>query len=242
LDADIILFGELHDNPVIHWLELELTKSVYAEKKQKLILGMEMFEADDQLKINEYFAGSISEKSFEDEARIWKNYKTDYKPIVLFGKSNSLSFIATNIPRRYASFVAKKGLDSLMFLSPEAKNYMAPLPIEVDLNLPGYKSMPSGGMSHGVSHLAEAQAVKDATMSYFILKNYSKGKIFLHFNGAYHSNNYEGIVWFLKKANKSLKIVTISAVEQSDISKLSDENMKLSDFIIVIDDNMTKTN
>ena len=27
--ADVILFGEFHDNPIIHWLQLELTNDLY---------------------------------------------------------------------------------------------------------------------------------------------------------------------------------------------------------------------
>ena len=37
--ADIILFGELHDNPICHWLQKELTQDLYLEVKDKLVLG-----------------------------------------------------------------------------------------------------------------------------------------------------------------------------------------------------------
>ena len=46
-NADIILFGELHNNPVCHWLQYELTKDLYEVIKSDLILGAEMFEAAD---------------------------------------------------------------------------------------------------------------------------------------------------------------------------------------------------
>lgn len=68
LEADIVFFGELHNNPICHWLQLELTKSLYAEKGNNLILGAEMFEADNQLLLDEYLSGKISMKSFEQEA------------------------------------------------------------------------------------------------------------------------------------------------------------------------------
>ncbi len=32
-EADIVLFGELHDNPIGHWLQLELTKDLFEAKK-----------------------------------------------------------------------------------------------------------------------------------------------------------------------------------------------------------------
>jgi len=49
--------------------------------------------------------------------------------------------------------------------------------------------------SHGGENLPKAQALKDATMAFFISENYIFGKIFIHFNGAYHSDNYEEILW-----------------------------------------------
>ncbi|HPF52992.1 MAG TPA: ChaN family lipoprotein, partial [Draconibacterium sp.] len=91
-DADIVLFGELHDNPISHWLELELTKDLFASKGENLVLGAEMFERDNQLILDEYMSGEISQRNFEDEARLWPNYKTDYKPLVEFAKENKIRF------------------------------------------------------------------------------------------------------------------------------------------------------
>ena len=79
---EVNFFGELHNNPIAHWLQLQLTKEFYQSKKDKLVLAAEMFEADDQIIMDEYLTGAISEKSFKDEAKLWPNYETDYKPLV----------------------------------------------------------------------------------------------------------------------------------------------------------------
>ena len=63
--ADIVLFGELHDNPISHWLELEVTKDLYEFKKEDILLGAEMFETDNQLIINEYFDNLIPQNYFD---------------------------------------------------------------------------------------------------------------------------------------------------------------------------------
>jgi hypothetical protein len=97
------------------------------------------------------------------------------------------------------------------------------------------------GMQHSNANLPKAQAAKDATMSYFILKNWTKGKLFIHYNGSYHSDNFEGIVWYLKQSNKNLNIKTIATVNQADISKLSDESKNMADFILCVPETMTKT-
>jgi len=90
-DADVILFGELHNCPITHWLQLELTVDIHGGTDRKLIMGAEMFEADNQMILDEYLGGVFSEDKFEDEAKLWTNYKTDYKPLVNYAKENELA-------------------------------------------------------------------------------------------------------------------------------------------------------
>ena len=101
---------------------------------------MEMFESDDQTLIDEYLNGIIPERNFEDEAKLWSNYKTDYKPIVLVAKEHKIPVIATNTPRRYAAMVNRGGFEALDNLTDEAKQLIV-LPFAFDAELPGYKLM-----------------------------------------------------------------------------------------------------
>ncbi len=240
-EADVVLFGELHDNPICHWLQLELAKDLYTVKKEKLVLGAEMFEADDQIAINEYLKGKISEKTFNDEVKLWTNFTTDYKPLLDFAKTNKLPFIATNIPRRYANMVYSKGVEALDSIDVEAKKWIVPLPFAYDENLKCYKEIFENAGGHGGQNLPKSQAIKDATMAHFIVKNYIKGNTFLHFEGAYHSNNHQAIEWYLKQANPNLKVMVISSVEQNDVTALEEENKNLGDFIICTPASLTKT-
>ena len=245
--ADMVFFGELHDDPIAHWLELEVTKSLFAEKGKNLVMGAEMFESDNQLLLDEYIKGSYDASKFEAEAKLWKNYKTDYKPLVELARTNKLQFIATNVPRRYASMVSKKGFSCLDSISPEAKKLIAPLPVLYDPEVKCYKDMldmgntGAGGPAHGGENLPKAQALKDATMSHFILSGWTKGKQFIHYNGSYHSRNFEGIIWYLQKVNPNLKIVTVEAVQQDQLDSLKKENQKSATFIIAIPSSMTRT-
>ena len=248
VQADIVFFGELHDNSLNHWLELQVTKDLFQAKKEKLVLGAEMFETDNQTVMDEYMKSLITAKQFETEAKVWQNYQTDYKPLLDFAQQNKLKFVATNIPRRYASMVSKGGLEALNQLSDDAKKNIAPLPIDVDLTLPAYAEMMkmggmhgSGGMSMSAENITKAQVIKDATMANFILRNYEMGRIFLHYNGSYHSDHFEGINWYLKKNNPNLNIITISTVEQNDVTRLEKENYNKADYILVIDKDVTKT-
>ena len=237
--SEVVLFGEYHDNSVVHWLELELAKDLAT--KTPLTLGAEMFEADNQLQLNAYLANKITQKELDSTARLWPNYKTDYKPLVDWAKEKSLPFIATNVPRKYASLVYKKGFDALLELTEQEKTWMAPLPIFYDANLPGYANMLAEMGGHGGENLPKAQAIKDATMAYFIEKNLPKKGVFLHYNGTYHSDNFEGIGFYLKRALPELKIITISTVTQADLNALAPANLSKADFILVIDEDVVKT-
>ena len=233
LEADVVFFGEQHNNPICHWLQLQVTKDLYAAHHDKLVLVAEMFERDNQLLIDEYFSGLISKKNFEKEARLWPNYKTDYAPLLEFARENKLDFIATNIPRRYASVVYGKGFEGLEELPEAARAYFAPLPIDYDPNLKGYKDMLEMGGDHGGDNLPKAQAIKDATMAWSIAEHAGNGKVFIHYNGTYHSNNFEGILWYLNKYKPGLKIVTIASEEQDDTEELEEEKKGLADFILI---------
>ena len=237
--TQVVLFGEFHNNAISHWLELELTKDV-AENKA-VVLGAEMLEADNQKQVNQYLNGDINQKKLDSTARLWPNYKTDYKPLVDFAKENKLQFIATNIPRRFASLVSKNGFEALEKLTDEEKTWIAPQPIPYDPTLPGYVEMLKMMGEHTSPNMPKAQASKDATMAYFISKNLKDGTTFIHYNGSYHSDNFEAISWYLKTYQPNVKIVTISSVEQKDLTKLDSENHNKANFIIVIDEDVTKT-
>ncbi len=241
--ADLVFFGELHNDPIGHWMELEITKDLFESKQQDLVLAAEMFESDNQVILTEYLEGKISEKSFESEARIWPNYKTDYKPLVEFAKDNGLFFVASNVPRRYASAVNKKGFDILDSLSAEAKNFLPPLPIRYDSTVNCYAEMLKMKEmdTHITSNFPKAQAIKDATMAHFIMKNWSKGKLIIHYNGSYHSNNFEGIIWHILQDYPDLNIVTIANEKQDDLSELNEDNLNIASYVLCVHSSMTRT-
>jgi len=259
-EADVVLFGELHNNPICHWLELQLTKDIQAAKKGSLVLGAEMFETDNQTALSDYIQAKTTAKELAAQTRLWPNFTTDYKPITDFAREQHIPFIATNVPRVYARLVSRQGLSALDTLSADAKRQIAPLPLTVDLTLPGYQAMIDmmGNASHSgvtnpqtttsskapsdmAANLARAQAIKDATMAYFILQNHTAGQTFLHFNGDYHSKNFEGIVWYLRQQKPNLKIMTISSAEVLDVNHPDAGNRDLADFLIAIPTDMTKT-
>lgn len=235
--SDVILFGEIHEHPLVHWLQLELTRDLFEIRKGDMMLGAEMLETDDQLIVDEYLASLIGHEHLMKEAKVWDNYETDYLPLVDVAKEHGLRFIATNIPRRYASLVAREGMKALERLSDEAKRLLAPLPIPLDLSTPGYQQAMEIGMAHGAHmdarNFVAAQAVKDATMAYFILKNRGPKDLFIHYNGDYHSKNCGGICWYLKRYDPDITVRTISSVSR-ETPVFDDECKGLADVVLVV--------
>ena len=239
--TDVLLFGEFHNNPISHWLQFELVSDLKTNNIN-FSIGAEMFETDTQEVLNLYLSDSLTESKFKKEARVWSNYATDYKPVLDFAKETSTPFIATNIPRPYATSVYKNGgFSALDSLDQNEYEFIAPLPISFDIELPSYQNMLDMMGGHGGEDLVKAQAIKDATMAHFILKNLSPNQVFFHLNGSYHSNDFEGIYWYLKQYHKNFEILTISTVEQKDLETLEDEHLNKANFIIVVNQNMTKT-
>lgn len=236
---EVVLIGELHNNPISHWLELEITQAL-AEQRQ-LVLGAEMFERDNQLALTNYLQGKITAKGLDSSARLWKNYKTDYAPLVNFAKEKNLPFIATNVPRKFASSVSRGGFESLEKLTEEEKTWVAPLPIAYDANLPGYQKMLTMMGEHTSPNMPKAQALKDATMAHFLFSNWKPGALFIHYNGSYHSEYHEGISWYLKRSKADIKITTIATVSQKEIDTLLPENHLKADYIICVEEDMTGT-
>ncbi|KQM34199.1 ChaN family lipoprotein [Chryseobacterium sp. Leaf201] len=245
-DYDVVFFGENHNSSINHWLQLKITEGLYQKKNGQLILGAEMFERDNQPQLNQYLNGNFDTKKLKDSARLWNNFSTDYKPLVDFAKAKKLNFIATNVPRRYASQTAKEGLQSLNSLPEKDKSYMAQLPVQVTLETPGYPEMKAmmGDHADGTKtmNFIAAQAIKDATMAESILKNFQSGKTFIHYNGNYHSKEFGGIYWYIRQKNPTLKMAVISVFESEDPElKIPEKEYKPTDFNLVIPADMTKT-
>lgn len=245
-NKELVLFGEFHDNPISHWLQLELTKEIYAEVGSNLQLGFEMFEQDQQELLSQYLLGNLTAKQFKDTMRLWPNYETDYAPIIDFAKTNKLFCVATNVQRKYASLLFKKGRKALDTLSLTIKSQMAPIDFIVDTTLSQYKEVYTMGGHMGVNmgmNMVESQAFKDATMAQFIMANPGRkeGSVHVHFNGAFHSDFHQGILWYVQQKQANIRVLTISTVTQEDVRKLDKEHLGRADFIICVPESMTRT-
>ncbi len=245
--ADILLFGELHNDVMSHWLELQLTKDLHNLKKEKLVIGAEMWEADNQLVLDEMMNSEyVDLNTYIESSVLWHNFKNDYLPVLKYAKDNDLRFVATNIPRRYARIVSKRGEPALDSLSAQAKSYIAPLPIHMDLKDEFYtyiadvfKETQQNVMTgSSLTNFVKAQIVKDATMAHFIVKNLPEKGYFFHFNGELHSAFNSGIGYYIKHYNPKLKFKTISVIKKSNVFDFKSKESR-ADFNILVPENMS---
>lgn len=240
--VDVVFIGEIHNCVITHWLELKLLDSLYKIHGKKLKVGMEMFESDNQLVLDEFLHGQITGDRFEEEMRLWPNYSTDYASLISYARDHNIPIVATNIPRRYATAVKEHGLSYLDSFSIEAKAYMAPLPIHFQTNESveqGFVLMGLMGKNKNVNprQIAEAQAIKDATMAWRIAKNLQEK--FIHFNGNFHTDNHEGIIPYLLQYKPETTYMVVRAVRQENILRLEDEYKGIADFYICVPEDMT---
>lgn len=254
---DVVFVGEIHTCPIAHWIELELTRDLWAIHRDNFMLGAEMFERDDQLLLDEYLGGLISQNRFHVETKLWDNYSTDYAPLVEFAKANHVPFVATNVARRYANMVSKGGFEALDALSDEARQYVAPLPFDYKPNpyiqaffgqmmggMPGNHAKadkkPAAMKMNSAENLCKSQALKDVTMAYSIAQRIGKGKM-LHINGSFHSTGYNGILPYLSDFKPGLTYGTVEVVRQDDVTQLDKASLGIADFIICVPKSMTST-
>jgi uncharacterized iron-regulated protein len=226
--ADVIFFGEQHDDDETHRAELALLKAV-GERRTNVVLSLEMFERDVQAQLDAYLAGTMSEDDFRAQSRPWPNYAADYRPLVELAKEKKWRVIASNVPRRLASGVSRRGLASIDSLPASDRALVAR-----DLQCPKgdqyYKNFvevmsghgPGDASSAGVTdRFYEAQCVKDETMAESIANAMSQGgagAIVVHFNGAFHSDYGLGTASRVTRRLPAAKSVVVSAVPQASPS------------------------
>ncbi|HWZ14804.1 MAG TPA: ChaN family lipoprotein [Mucilaginibacter sp.] len=244
-NADVLFFGEEHNDSTGHYLEYTLFKKLADKYPAKAALSMEMFETDCQNVLNEYLGGLIREKNFITDARAWHNYK-DYRPLVELAKEQHLPVIAANAPARYTNMANRLGLPGLEQLNATGRSYLPPLPIDTATGVYYQKFVQIMG-GHGAMpgmQMYQAQNLWDATMGWSVAQFYKthKGYKILQLNGGFHSEEKLGAAGQLKKYAPNVRILNIAAYsdegfDNPDWSKFS----KNGDYIILTDPKLAKT-
>lgn len=242
--ADVVFVGEQHDDPNTHRLELALLEGI-ARRRSGVAVAMEMFERDTQSHMDDYLAGRISEADFLKASRPWPNYNADYRPIVEFAKAKNWRIITGNVPRRFASQVARSGLGAIDSLPAADRALIAR---QIDSTKDDYfkrfaetmKSHPAGSMSESemgamTERFYQAQCVKDDTMAESVAAAAAvePRPLIVHFNGAFHSDYRLGAAARAKKRLPRSRIRVVSIVPVADLDQIkTNDYRKRGDFIV----------
>jgi uncharacterized iron-regulated protein len=249
-NADVLFFGEEHNDSIGHQLQLMLFKLMFKRFGEKAIVSMEMFDRDVQHIMDEYLSGLIKKSYFLKDSRKWSNYK-DYQPMVEFAKANGLDVLCANAPFRYVNVASKKGIEGLMKLSDLAKTALAPLPYKYAEG--AYKAKLDALMGHDPNdpnskpayNMIPGQSLWDATMAYSIFQKRQKrpdAKI-LHLVGRFHVDEYFGIVQRLSEFDPEAKVLVISL--EGNLESFPEINFEeyknQGDYIIFTDPKVAKS-
>ena len=246
--ADLVFVGEQHNDPATHRMELAILEGI-ARRRDSVVLALEMWERDVQPLLDRYLAGSATEEELLRDGRPWKNYLTDYRPLVELARARSWPVIASNVPRPLASLVSRGGLAVLDTLSPEvrlrvAANIACPedeyfekfreVMGDMSSHQPG-----TGGADSSAARLLRiyhAQCIKDETMGESVARAWAPGRLVVHYNGAFHSDFRLGTVDRARQRAEDARALVVTALPVADLDRLepSKEERKRADYLIYV--------
>lgn len=256
---DVVFVGEQHDDPNTHRLERAILEGL-SRRRPNLVVAMEMFERDVQPALDDYLAGRTSESDFLKASRPWRNYPTDYRPLVEFARAHRFRVIAANAPTPLSRQISRGGLSALDSMPPAdranlAKQVQCPFDDYYKRFAETMTSHP-GAMAHGTAGGAQmseaeqkaqqkamlerfyyAQCVKDETMAESVARLYENPSephpLTVHFNGAFHSDFRLGAAARTRQRmpKAGVRVVTIVPVENLDAVK-PDDYRKRGDYVV----------
>jgi uncharacterized iron-regulated protein len=246
--ADLVFIGEQHDDPATHRMELAVLEGI-GRRRDSVVVGLEMFERDVQPVLDRYLSGGATEEELLTESRPWKNYPTDYRPLVELARSRGWPVVASNVPRALASLVARTGLGGLDTLAAATRSEAAEaIACPEDEYYEKFTAAMGDMAGHGpqpgaaedsrvrMKRMYEAQCVKDETMGESVARAWRPGRLVVHYNGSFHSDFRLGTAprALRRSSGATLLVVTAVPVKDLDSLKPSKEDRKRADYLLYV--------
>lgn len=244
--ADVVLVGEQHGDPNTHRIEAAVLAGLL-RRKVLVTLSLEMFEGDVQPVLDGYLAGSMTEQAFLEASRPWPRYGTDYRPLVELAKAQRWPVLASNVPRRLASEVAKSGKGALDVLTPAdraraARDLQCPRDAYYERFATQMGDHPGPGADPKAAAEATeryywSQCVKDETMAESIASSFERApapRTIVHYTGAFHSDFGAGTAERVRRRlpGRRVAILTVIPVDNLDTLAPGDEDQKRADYLV----------
>jgi uncharacterized iron-regulated protein len=249
--VDVLFLGEQHDDPGTHRLEAATLEGL-ARRRGNVVLAMEMFERDVQPTLDGYLSGRVSEGAFLSGSRPWPRYATDYRPLVEFARGSKWPVIASDVPRRLASLVSRRGLKTILdSISTTDRAFAArDLVCPHDDYFGKFAKTMEGMPSHSgdsakesaadkaatIERIYQAQCIKDETMSESVATSYTAapaGALVVHVNGAFHSDYGLGTAERVKRRLPGRKVSVVTFVPVHDLDAADGKSRRtLADYVV----------
>ena len=236
-EADVVFFGETHDDSLAHALE-DSTYALLLERRGDVTLSLEMFETDVQPVVDEYLAGLIDADRLAADARAWGNYRVAYHPMVERARAAGQDVVAANAAGRYTRLVGRRGPSALDALPGASREFLPPYPFRyVDTAYrarffglmggmaghgsgggelpPGHPPIASGGGE--LSPFFAAQMLWDATMAHSIAQaRPRRAAPVYHVTGSFHVEYRQGTVSQLRNLKPRLRsgVIIVTAPDE----------------------------
>jgi uncharacterized iron-regulated protein len=245
--ADLVFVGEQHDDPATHRMELAILEGL-ARRRDSVVLALEMFERDVQTGLDGYLNGSVAEADFLKNARPWRNYPADYRPLVELARARGWPVVASNVPRPLASLVGRAGFAGLDTLAPDRRSHFAEqwrCPEDdyfrkfaaVMGDLAAHGPGPSGvDPRERLLRVYYAQCLKDETMGESVARVWAPGQLVVHYNGAFHSDFRLGTADRAAQRRPDARVIVVTAMPVKELDTLapSKDDRKRADYLLYV--------
>lgn len=247
-DADIILVGERHNDPVGHEIKRLMTEALL-EATPNAAVAMEMFERDEQGLVNLYISDQISTESLmkTTDASSWEGRKGQwlewYQPIVDSVKSHydeGARIIAANSPRTYVKLARLEDFNALRTLADNGNTSFAVPDTSVDdsayeqkfRELMGFGGEIGGHGNINLEAFFRAQQVWDASMANSVVSAKSIHPKVMLIAGDFHIADKGGTLIRIRDTLPEAKIVAISIRPKTKTEPFDLEDEESADYII----------
>ena len=216
---DVLILGEIHDNPLHHEYQQKLLKARIASGARSgltPVLMMEQLNADDQPALDRALAGSDHDEALNSvNALVRFSNAQDYQPLLAIAVDNKLPVIAANVSSRKLQPVIRRGYAA--FDPGELKRLMVE---EVwnderqDYLVTHMGSAHCGKLSDELrAGLSRSQRLRDALMVDSAAAGFARGMVAIVGNS--HARRDIGLPLYFTARDPRARVVSVAFVEVS---------------------------
>jgi uncharacterized iron-regulated protein len=183
--TSVVFIGEHHDHAGHHQMQLEVIRAL--AEKQRVAIGLEMFQAEDQQALDNWTTGTTSVEEFRQIYQHNWGWWSLYEPIFSYARQQQIPMVGLNLPRSITRQVAMSGFSSL---DEEQVSFLGGMTCSVDATYEDFIRRAVGSQGHGnfdFTNFCEAQLVWDKTMArymaHYLKNNPDKTAVVLAGNG-----------------------------------------------------------